>query len=207
MINTTDAIYSLFQTITDGEEFDSDDAAISIMQVAYDDLLSQRDWYFLNKTVAVLSTSLTLPTDCAKVLRLWLVDSAGNVSSEPLQRTTFEKRYENVGDYYINEVSKTIVFLESFTNCSFILDYKYRPNRLGFNTIAYSAGPPIVEAIDSVTVIPSEFVAVLAFYMKKQYKSADENYDFYKETGIDFLALEQKMIDDDASRKNLYVQS
>lgn len=185
---TTNQIYDLFGDLSDGEEFNSDDAALRVMQAGYDDLLSQRDWYFLDKSVELTLDDLSLPDDFDNVLRVWYKDSAGNVSERPLIRTSFANRYDTSADYYVDEVTKKIVLINSFSSGSLVVDYKHKPAEL---TLDDTCEP----------IFSSTFHPLLAVYMKKQFKSADENYDFYKETGIDFASLEQRMIDDDAARK------
>lgn len=185
---TTNEIYSLFQDITDEEEFNSDDAALRVMQAGYDDLLSQRDWYFLTKSEELPLSDLSLPDDFDNVLRVWYKDATGSVSETPLIRTSFSNRYDTSADYYVDEVTKEIVLINDLTIGSLVVDYKHKPAALTLDDTC--------EPIFSSTYHP-----LLAVYMKKQFKSADENYDFYKETGIDFVSLEQRMIDDDAVRK------
>ena len=185
---TTNQIYDLFGDLSDGEEFNSEDAALRVMQAGYDDLLSQRDWYFLDKSVELSLVDLDLPEDFDHILRVWYKDTAGNVSTSPLIRTSFSNRYDSSADYYVDEVTKRIVLINDIKIGSLIVDYKHKPAAL---TLDDSCKP----------VFPSTFHSLLAVYMKKQFKSADENYDFYKETGIDFADLEQRMIDDDAKRK------
>ena len=185
---TTNQIYDLFGDLSDGEEFNSEDAALRVMQAGYDDLLSQRDWYFLDKSVELSLDDLDLPDDFDNVLRVWYKDTSGNVSERPLIKTSFANRYDQTADYYVDDVLKKIVLINDITIGSLIVDYKHKPAAL---TLDDSCEP----------VFSSTFHPLLAVYMKKQFKSADENYDFYKETGIDFADLEQRMIDDDAKRK------
>jgi len=189
---TTASIYELFKTLTDGEEFDSNDAALQVMQTGYDFLLSQRDWWFLERTVELSLDDLTLPDDFWKVKRVWYKDSAGNVSTEPLVKAEVLKRFDTNYDYYICAVDNKLCLINPITSGSLILDYTHRPDEL--------------KELDDNTEpeMPEEYRPLLAFYMKQQYKSADENPDFYKETGIDFNSLEQRMIDEDARHQEIY---
>jgi len=189
---STASIYELFKTLTDGEEFDSNDAALQVMQVGYDTLLAQREWWFLEKSDELQLSDLSLPEDFWRVKKVWYRDSAGNVSEVPLVRGEKRDRFNSDYDYYIDELEGKLVLINEITTGSLIIDYTHKPAEL--EEISDEEEP----------VMPEEYRPLIAFYMKQQYKSADENPDFYKETGVDFNSLEQRMIDEDARHQEIY---
>lgn len=118
-----ETIYNLFKIEMDGEEFDADEDALTKANVAYRTILRQRNWKFLNKTTQFAAgvTDLSTISDLDKVLKLWR-------NGEELVKTTFEQRFDDSKDYWIDHVGKKINYLSNSLLSSVIdVDYKYKP--------------------------------------------------------------------------------
>lgn len=165
-------IYALFKVHLDGEEFNSDTDALLAMNTAYRKILSERDWEFLKKSSAQprgFSTLSTI-TDLSYVRGVWAVIGTQKNAKMPLSKTTYDNRFDENYDYYIDYASGTFNYIassEPSTWLSYIIDYKYKPADLTMTTSP---------------VWPEEYHALLAYEMIKAYKEADATFDFYKET-------------------------
>ncbi len=170
---TGQQIYDLFKVHVDDEEFNSDDAAIAAMNAAYRKILSERDWEFLKKTVLMPRgmSSLATITDLDTVIRVWAQTGSGSFDFSELEKSSFDKRFTGEGDYYIDYVTKSFVYLhgsEPVNWLGYAVDYKYRPADLD---------------LESTPVWPEEYHSLLAYEMVRAYKEGDLTYDFYKEVG------------------------
>lgn len=126
-----DDIYNIFKLELDGDEFDSDDDALLSGNLAYREILNYKDWKFLKKTytLAAGSFDLSVITDLDKVLDVWV---AGR--QEPLQKATFENRFDTSKDYWIDYANNLIVPINDLSSFQLIIDYKYKPADLQFST-------------------------------------------------------------------------
>ena len=198
-VSTNEDILDLFSDLVDGDEFQSEDAALRSMNSKYFTLLSERDWYFLDKSVVFALTNLLLSqiTDLDKVLRIWYVSTNGVVSQEPLREAPYSDRFNTDYDYYIDQSTQSIVLINTIANGTLRVDYKYRPNPLALE---------VTTGHDLTCVIPITFRPLLALAMVHDFKKADEAIEMFKEHGYDEDALHNAMIDDDSNHKQFYAQ-
>jgi hypothetical protein len=152
-----DDIYDIFKLELDGEEFDSDDDALLSGNLAYREILNNRDWKFLKKTYTLPAGSFDLsviPLD--KVLDVWC-------NGVQLKKATFENRFDTSKDYWIDYANKRIVSINNLTS-QLIVDYKYRPADLDEET-------PAVE--------PDLMNPVIAYQMGLNYMRKDQDTTVY----------------------------
>ncbi len=197
-VQTTSDIYDLVQDLLDGDEFQSDEAALRSMNAKYDKLLSERDWYFLNDEYEMQLTNLLFSqiTDLDRVLRIWYKDAAGSVSEAPLREAPFIDRFNKEYDYYIDEKNKKVVLINEITTGSLLVDYKYKPLPLAFTS---------VDDVETDTpVIPVPFRPIIALAMVHDFKKADEAQEMFREHGFDEEALQNAMIDDHNAHVKYY---
>jgi hypothetical protein len=122
---TFEDIYSIFKLELDGEEFDTDDDAVLACNIAFREVLDDRDWKFLIKTVTLTAGTLSLASilDLDKVTNVYVADSI-----EPLKKATYENRFDTDYDYYIDLANNSIGLINSeYNNSDLIIDYKYYP--------------------------------------------------------------------------------
>jgi len=198
-VTTTNDIYDLVQDLLDGDEFQSDDAAQRSMNLHYRKILADRDWYFLIRTTTMQLDSLIY----ANLLNVYHIDSSGSVNPNPLRKAPYSDRFNTEYDYYINEATGEIILINELTG-SLLVDYKFKPNDLGFTAVPYAEGPPVVQGVDDVPVIPVTFRPLLALAMVHDFKKADEAQEMFRENGLDEEALFNAMIDDDNDHKEFY---
>lgn len=204
-VTTTNDIYDLVQDLLDGDEFQSDDAAQRSMNTNYRKILADRDWYFLIRTTTMQLDSLiysALP-NFDKVLNVYHVDTAGTVNPTPLRKAMYSDRFNTEYDYYISEATGEIILINELTG-SLLVDYKFRPNDLGFTAVPYSEGPPVVNGIDDTPIIPVTFRPLLALGMVHDFKKSDEAEEMFRAHGLDEESLFNAMIDDDNDHKEFY---
>lgn len=175
-------IYNIFKIEMDGEEFASDEDAMASINVEYRTLLFERDWKILNKSqTAPLGTTidLSLILDLDNVLRVWAVDTSGEKTE--LTKTSFEDRFNEEKDYYVDYATNKIVFINSIpTNyASYIVDYKYAPA-----DITTTTSP----------VFPPAAHGLLAYLLAQTYLRADQTQDFYNEFGNKYENIKANLV-------------
>lgn len=158
---TFEQIYNIFKIKTDGEEFDSDDDALFMADIARTKILALRDWIILKTTTSISITSdeydYSAIDNLDKPLKLWDDDYE-------LKKATFENRKNTDYDYWIDYANKKIKFINEFTGKTLDLDYKYKPATL--------------EEDDDVEDLLGQCMAhqmIIDFYEK------DQDNTFYKE--------------------------
>lgn len=197
IIQDTNDIYDMAQDLLDGDEFQSDEAALRAMNLAYFKILAERDWYFLEKSYAMSLSdlSLALITDMMEVLRVWYVDANGKVSHQ-LMRAPYSDRFNTEYDYYIDTNTNMLVLINTLNTGSLLIDYKYSPLALAFEDVT---------DVSTVTpVIPRTYRGLLAYALVKAFKKGDEADEMYKENLVDEELLYNAMIDDDNKHKEFY---
>lgn len=167
--------YNIFKIKMDGDEFDSDDEALVMGNVAFREVLNERDWKFLKKTYTLPINSLDLSpiTDLDKVLTVWL-------NGNKLKKADFHQRFDPSFDYWIDHANNKIV-PTSFTlnNQSLIVDYKYRPDDLEADT-------PIIKA---------DFIcSLIADRMRLNYMDKDQDTENYSHAQADYESNLNKLI-------------
>lgn len=153
--------YNIFKLDLDGEEFDSDDDAKLSGNVAYREILADRDWKFLKKyyVLPIGSFDISVITDLDKVLNVFIPGR-----SEPLKKATFENRFDTSKDYWIDLVNKLIVPINNLGTTQLLVDYKYKPADLDMN---------------SVPVKDDLMCPVLAYKMELNYLRKDQDLTTY----------------------------
>jgi len=192
---TPEEIYNLFQLELDGETFDSDEDAEQEMNIAWRNLLSDRNWVKLKKTQTLSAgeTDLTTITDLDKVLKVWAVGDGGSTDRTPLIGGTFDDRFNLSFDYWIDHVNQTFNLIgddNSYEEDELVVDYKYKPDDLA------------LEDENDVSVFPAFAHPIIAYDMILAYKEKDENPDFYqtierkRERLFDRLVLWNEQLED-----------
>lgn len=183
---TGEEIYNLFKQELDGEEFEDEDDAIRMMNVADRKIRSERDWEIL-KTDATLpagTTSLDGITDLDKVLKVWATKNVANDEIE-LKKANFNARHNYDGDtfdYYIDHKNNEIVFIHDdvWDGYDLIVDYKYKPDALD---------------MEAEPVIPEDYQPRIAYEMVLAYKRGDESFDGYREVERKNEEMREQMVD------------
>ena len=198
IVSTTTDIYDLVQDLLDGDEFQSDEAALRAMNQKYMVILSERDWYFLDSTFSMALSNLNLSqiTDLDHVTRIYYVNANGSVDPFPLKKAPYSDRFNSDYDYWIDEKNKKIVMIVTPSNGSLQVDYSIKPLPLDFT--------PVLNVSTDTPLIPQAFRGLLAAAMVRAFKKADEAMEMLKENGIDEEDLTNAMIDDDNSHKEFY---
>lgn len=178
-------INDLFMDKVDGDEFSSEEAALRSMNEKYRKLLSKKDWKFLNKTANLAAgvTSLAGITDLDKVLTVWAKVGPASTDVDKLEKSDWDDRFNTDKDYYIDIVNITVNFIgdnNSYAQYPLIIDYKCKPADL---------------TMETAPVFYSDFHSILAYAMAKDFKTADENSDFYNEMSAKEEELENGMVD------------
>lgn len=166
---TGEDIYNLFKQELDGEEFDSDDDALRVMNIVYRKILADRDWHILKKYATLTTPTLSLAgiTDLDKVLKVWAVGDGGSTDRTPLKKARFDQRFDESFDYWINYPSNALALIgdnNSYAGKDKVVDYKYKPADL---------------AMDTEPIFPVVGQPAIAYEMILVYKEKDENPDFY----------------------------
>lgn len=155
-------IYNIFKVELDGEEFDSDDDALIAANIALNEIYADRDWKFLLKTSTLPAGTLSLAgiTDLGKVIDVW-----AEGSEEPLQKATFQTRFDSSKDYWIDVPNNAIVLInEEYESTNLVIDYKFKPAAL----------------TDTNTPITVDHLnALVAYRMGLQYFRKDQDTTIY----------------------------
>ncbi|MDQ5987384.1 MAG: hypothetical protein CSYNP_03124 [Syntrophus sp. SKADARSKE-3] len=180
---TGEQINDLFMDKVDGDEFSSEEAALRSMNEKYRKLLGKKDWKFLKKTVTLPAgtTSLAGITDLDKVLKVRVQTGQASTDVIELEKAEWEDRFNTDKDYYIDIVNNTVNFIgdgNSYAQYPLIIDYKYKPVDL---------------IMETAPVFNSDFHPILAYAMAKDFKTADENTDFYNEMSAKEEEIEEDM--------------
>lgn len=161
-------IYAIFQLETDGEEFDTEEDALTAANVAFREVLAERDWKFLDKSYTMPTGSLSLAgiTDLDKVLDVWY-------DRVLLTKADRKERFDSDKDYYVDYANLLIVPVSSgsLVTSEMIIDYKMKP----------------VDITSSNTPIAKEALhAIIARKMIMTYYRKDQDLTVYREASIKY---------------------
>jgi hypothetical protein len=155
--------YDIFKMDLEGEEFDSDDDALLSGNIAYREILNDRDWKFLKKTYTLPGLDLSVIPDLDKVLKVWC-------NGTELKKASFDNRFDTSKDYWVDYANKMIVPI----NCDIsdlIVDYTFKPDDLESDTV-----PPK----DDLICIMIAYKMELNYLRKDQdlatYQTIEDNY-------------------------------
>lgn len=186
---TGEAIYKIFQDELDGEEFESNEQALRAMNVAYREILAEREWEFLKKTSTLAAgvNSLTGITDFKKLLIVWATKGQTNDEIELVKGNWSERfDYDIELDYVYDQANRSLSFRypEQWAAYQRIVDYIFKPDDL---------------TMETEPVFDDEFCPRIAYKMVLSYKRGDEGFDGYREVTQKESELEAKMTDYDDS--------
>jgi hypothetical protein len=190
---TVQQIREHFQWLVDDDTLD-EDRELVLMNVAYDELHTERMWQFLSTsqetlTIASGDTTYALPTDFMYTKKIVLFD--GSETYQEFKAVPFRNRlaYKNVsGYYYIDLKTELINFLSvddmtTYTGWTLIHEYQYQPAQL-----AIAADEPVFNRA---------FHPILAYQMAKQYfynDQGEKSRAWNNEFGGEYMAIKAKMI-------------
>ena len=179
---TGEQIYNTFKRELDGEEFASDEDALDAMNIAYRAILAERVWEFLKKsyTLPAGTYDLSAITDFDVVLAVWEIYGSNPTDKEKLEKASFDNRYSEGYDYWIDLINRTIEMLNQSVINSLLVDYKYRPEDL---------------TMETSPVFPSDYAPIIAYKMILDFKESDQDFDGYNEVSAKYARLKGLLVD------------
>lgn len=168
--------YNIFKLDLDGEEFDSDDDAILSGNIAFREILNNRDWKFLKTayTLAAGSFDFSVIANLDKILDVWC-------NGVKLKKATFDNRFDTSFDYWIDHVNKMIVPINSgLSGSPLIIDYKQKPDNL---------------EMDSVPVKDDLICPLIAYKMELNYLNRDQDLTTYETTQANYKKFFDLLVD------------